>query len=245
MLTITKECTVADVVSSNIRTADVFKKHGIDFCCGGGATLVEVCDKKGIPYNVLFKDLKGVNRVSNRSESYDTWSLEFLIDHIVNIHHKYVVDAVEVLNQYVNKVAKVHGHHYSELLEIQSLFREISQDLSFHMQKEEKILFPYIKYLVKVENGEEVFHESGFQSVKKPIQIMEGEHENVGGIFKRIAVLTNNYNPPNEACKTFRALYSKLQEFEEDLHQHIHLENNILHEKAKKLEEKLIDAVLL
>jgi regulator of cell morphogenesis and NO signaling len=236
MLTITKECTVADVVSSNIKTADVFKKHGIDFCCGGGVSLAKICDKKGIVYKSLSEELEKVDQVQNRAENYDSWSLNFLIDHIVNIHHKYVLDSIEVLNQYVNKVANVHGHHYTELLEIQLLFREVAEELSFHMQKEEKILFPYIKYLVQIQNGEAEYEKPQFQSVENPINVMEAEHENAGGIFKKIAELTNNYTPPNEACNTFKALYSKLQEFEEDLHQHIHLENNILHPKAKKVE---------
>ncbi|MEI6866449.1 iron-sulfur cluster repair di-iron protein [Flavicella sp.] len=240
MLTITKECTVADIVSDNIKTADVFKRYGIDFCCGGGVSLAKVCNKKGIKYDVLFEDLSNVVKVKNQAENYASWNLDFLIDHIVNIHHKYVLDSIEILNQYVNKVVSVHGHHYTELLEIQKLFKEVSEELTFHMQKEEKILFPYIKYLVQIEKGEEVYKTPGFQNIQNPIQVMEEEHENAGDIFKKIAELTNNYTPPNEACNTFKALYSKLQEFEEDLHQHIHLENNILHTKAKKLEEKLV-----
>ena len=142
MLTITKECTVADVVSNIVKTADVFKKYGIDFCCGGGISLAKVCDKNEIVYDVLLLELTKVGEVKNRSENYDNWDLVFLIDHIVNIHHKYVCDSIVVLNQYVNKVAKVHGHHYSELLEVRKLFREVAEELSFHMQKEEKILFP-------------------------------------------------------------------------------------------------------
>ncbi|MDG1805021.1 iron-sulfur cluster repair di-iron protein [Flavicella sp.] len=240
MLTITKECTVADVVSNNIKTADIFKKHGIDFCCGGGVSLDKICDKKGVSYNVLSEELKNVDVVTKRAENYDTWNLNFLMDHIVNIHHKYVLDSVDILNQYINKVAKVHGHHYTELLEIQSLFREVAQELNFHMQKEEKILFPYIKYLVQIENGMEEYTKPHFQSVQNPIQVMEEEHESAGDIFKRIAELTNNYTPPKEACNTFKAMYSKLQEFEEDLHQHIHLENNILHPKAKKIEKMIL-----
>lgn len=239
MLTITKECTVSDIVSDNIKTADVFKKHGVDFCCGGGVSLDKVCIKKGIQYEDLFDDLTNVAKVNNQAENYASWNLPFLIDHIVAIHHKYVTDSIEILNQYVNKVVSVHGHHYTELFEIQKLFKEVCEELSFHMQKEEKILFPYIKYLVRIENGEEEYKTPGFQTVKNPIQVMEEEHENAGNIFKKIAQLTDNYTPPNEACNTFKALYSKLQEFEEDLHQHIHLENNILHAKAKKLEIKL------
>lgn len=240
MLTLTKNCTVAEVVSDNIKTADVFKQYGIDFCCGGGVSLERICAKKGIQYDSLSVELENASKDRNHTENYTSWSLSFLIDHIVNIHHKYVLVSIEVLNQYVNKVAKVHGHHYTELLEIQGLFREVSEELVAHMQKEEKILFPYIKQLVQIECGEVDYEKPHFQTVTNPIEVMEAEHEGAGAILKRIAKLSNYYSPPEEACNTFRALYSKLQEFEEDLHQHIHLENNILHPKAKALEHKIL-----
>ena len=240
MLTITKESTVAAIVSNNIKTADVFKKHGIDFCCGGGVSLERVCEKNNIVYNDLLLALENVEKIKNRAENYSSWSLDFLIDHIINIHHSYVRESIVVLQQYVNKVAKVHGHHYTELLEIKALFREVAEELTFHLQKEENILFPYVKYLVQVEKGEAVFSKPQFQTVQNPIDVMEQEHENAGDAFKKIAVLTNNYTPPKEACNTFKALYSKLEEFEQDLHQHVHLENNILHPKAKKLEKNIL-----
>lgn len=244
MLTITKECTVADVVSNNIKTADVFKKHGIDFCCGGGVSLAKVCDKNGLVCDALLEELVNVDKVKSIAENYDSWSLNFLIDHIVNIHHKYVTDSIDVLNQYLNKVAKVHGHYYTELIEVKSLFREVANELSFHIQKEEKILFPYIKYLVQIKNGELDYEKPQFESVVNPIQVMEAEHENAGDIFKKIQTLTNNFTPPADGCNTFKALYVKLQEFQEDLHQHIHLENNILHVKAKKIEDSILGGLV-
>ncbi|MFC2109069.1 iron-sulfur cluster repair di-iron protein [Bacteroidota bacterium] len=236
MLTVTKECTVAEIVTENIKTADVFKKFGIDFCCGGGISIAKVCEKKGIDFKVLENELSNVDKHKTQAQNYDKWSLSFLIDHIINIHHTYVSDNILVIYQYANKVAKVHGHHYTEVIEINDLFLEVANELTAHMQKEEQILFPYIKELVAAETEGKTLEIPHFGSVKNPIQMMEMEHENAGDIFKKIAQLTNNYTPPLEACNTFKALYSKLQEFEEDLHQHIHLENNILHPKAKKLE---------
>lgn len=240
MLTITQNTSIAEIVSNNIKTANVFKQHGIDFCCGGGISIQKACEKKGLSFTDLETELRKVSEIKNRAENYGAWRLDFLIDHIVNIHHAYVTGTIEIVQQYANKVAKVHGHHYTELLEIKSLFQDVAEELVDHMQKEEQVLFPYIKHLLSVQSGEIPFVAPHFGKVNNPIQMMEEEHENAGGIFKRIAALTNNYTPPESACNTFRALYASLQEFEEDLHLHIHLENNILHPKAKALEASLL-----
>lgn len=233
----TKEKTVADFVTENIKTADVFKKYGIDFCCGGGITLEKACAKNNVDQTLLEKELLDATKIIDRTYAYDTWNLTFLIDHIINIHHTYVTESLPILSQYANKVAKVHGKHYPQVVTINKLFHEVANELLAHLQKEEQILFPYIKQM-EATNSE---GSSPFGSVHNPIRMMEHEHENAGDIFKEIARLTNNYMPPEDACNTFKALYSKLQEFEEDLHRHIHLENNILHPKAIALEAKLLD----
>ena len=165
--------------------------------------------------------------------------LGFLIDHIVNVHHTYVSESIPLISQYANKVAKVHGHHYTDLHEINKLFHEVAEELLTHMQKEERILFPFIKQLVKAKKEGIIPVPPPFGTVSNPIQMMEHEHDNAGDVFKTIAILTNDFTPPEGACNTFRALYSKLEEFEQDLHQHIHLENNILHPKAIALEKNI------
>ncbi len=238
-MTITENKTVAEIVTENIKTAHIFKKYGIDFCCGGSITIEEACSKKGVDYTLLEKELVTVDMVVDQEHDYNKWDLHFLIDHIINVHHKYVEESIPLLLQYANKVAKVHGHHYVEVVEINSLFHEVAQELSAHMNKEELILFPYIKQLVKAEKEGSTLSRPHFGTVNNPIQMMEYEHENVGDIFKSIAKLSNDYSPPDEACNTFRALYAKLEEFEQDLHKHIHLENNILHPKAIALEKKI------
>ncbi len=237
-MTITEDKTVAEIVTENIKTAHIFKKYGIDFCCGGGITIEEACSKKGIDYSLLEKELVAVDMVVDKEHDYDKWDLHYLIDHIINVHHKYVEESIPLLLQYADRVAKVHGHHYVEVVEINSLFHEVAQELSAHMKKEELILFPYIKQLVKAEKEGSTPARPHFGTVNNPIQMMEYEHENAGGIFKSIAKLSSDYTPPDEACNTFRALYAKLEEFEQDLHKHIHLENNILHPKAIALERK-------
>jgi len=237
-MNITEEITVAEVVTNNIKTADVFKKHGIDFCCGGGISIKKACEQKNISFSELEKELSNINNSTSNAYNYNSWKLDFLIDHIENIHHTYVTESTTLVLQYAAKVAKVHGHHYKEVVEINKLFIDVAQELAAHMKKEELILFPFIKQLVKADREEIKVNSPHFGTVNNPIKMMEEEHENAGDIFKEIKKLSNNYTPPESACNTFKALYSKLEEFEQDLHQHIHLENNILFPKAILLEQK-------
>ena len=229
-MVITKDKTVAQTVTENIKAAHVFKKYGIDFCCGGGISIEKVCVKKNIDFAILKNELLNINKAS-KAYDYDSWKLDFLIDHIINIHHTYVEQSIPLILQYAAKVAKVHGHHYADV-EINKLFIQVANELTAHMKKEEIILFPYIKKLLGLKaTGEEIVPPL-FGTINNPISMMEQEHETAGNVFRAIAVLSNDYSPPEEACNTFRALYAKLQEFEQDLHQHIYLENNILFPKA-------------
>lgn len=239
-MNINENKTVAEVVTENIKASNVFKKHGIDFCCGGGISLEKACAKHKVDYAILEKELVAVDEVPNRTYDYNSWELDFLLDHIVNIHHTYVEQSLPIISQYSEKVANVHGQHHDEVIEINRLFQEAAGDLAAHLKKEELVLFPFIKQLHKADKEGTDLSTANFGTVNNPINVMENEHETVGDIFKTIAKLTNNYTPPEEACNTFRALYASLEEFEQDLHQHIHLENNILHPKALALEKKLL-----
>lgn len=232
--------TVAEVVSSNIKTADVFKKNGIDFCCGGNVKVNEICAKKGVNYDLLKRSILELDQIIDKREDYNSWELDFLADYIVNMHHNYVKEANNLIEQYASKVAKVHGHYYTEAIEIYELFQSISHELNMHMHKEEMILFPYIKHLAKVERDETSFEQAPFGTVRNPIQMMHHEHDDAGDIIKKIATLSNDFTPPEGACNTFKALYAKLEEYQDDLFQHIHLENNILFPKAIEAEAKYI-----
>ena len=231
-----KSRTVAEVVSENYKTADVFKKYGIDFCCGGGRSLSDVCDKKGLNYADLESELFDI--VNQTSESYDfkQWDLDFLIDYIVHTHHKYVSENIPLILQYSEKVARVHGNNYPENIKIHDLFYEVSAELLDHMRREEVVLFPYIEAMIRYDEEDLPMSRPSFVTVNNPIRMMEEDHENAGNSFKNIASLSHNFTPPDGACNTYRVLYAKLREFETDLHQHIHLENNILFPAAKKLE---------
>ncbi len=237
-MTTIEDKTVAEVVSENIKTAHIFKKYGIDFCCGGGITINKACKKKNIDYAQLKEELLSVD-AAPRAYEYNKWELDFLIDHIVNIHHTYVEESIPLIIQYANRVSEVHGHHYTEVIEVNKLFIEVANELASHMKKEEIILFPYIKKLLNLIKEGGYVAPPPFGTVHNPIKMMEAEHESAGDIFKEIARLTNKYTPPDGVCNTFRALYAKLDEFEQDLHQHIHLENNILHPKAIQLEKDI------
>ena len=239
-MVVSNKKTVADFVTENIKTAHVFKKHGIDFCCGGGITIEKACAKNNVDQEMLEKQLSEVDVIKDVIEDYNKWSLDFLMVYIENVHHTYIRENLPLISQYAAKVSKVHGHHYSEVVEVDQLFHEIANELLVHLQKEEQILFPFIRKLLtaKKEKNTQISSPS-FGTINNPIKMMEHEHEEVGDVFKKISKLTNNYKFPEGACNTFKALYSKLEEFEQDLHKHIHLENNILHPKAIALEKEI------
>lgn len=238
------EKTVADFVTENIKSAHIFKKYGIDFCCGGNISLEQACVKKKVDFKQITKDLESLQDDKGRHTQYDQWNIAFLADHIINIHHKYVKESIPILKSYADKVYQVHGQHFEELQEIRELLNSVSNELMSHMQKEEMILFPYIKSMMNsAEGGNEGFAPLPLGSVNQPIRIMLEEHENAGNILAEIAELTNNFTAPEEACNTFRALFAGLEEFQDDLHLHVHLENNILFPKAIALEKKLIASV--
>ncbi|SDG67166.1 iron-sulfur cluster repair di-iron protein [Psychroflexus sediminis] len=237
-MTLIKDKTVAELVSENINTAHVFKKHGIDFCCGGGISISKACEKNQVELDELIDDLDNL-KDKGRTYDYKKWDLHFLAQHIENVHHSYVEEAIPILIQYTNKVADVHGGTNPELIQVRDLFAEIANELTQHMKKEELILFPFIAKMERaMKNGDKI-DRPHFGTVENPIAMMEDEHEAAGDLLKEIALITNNYTLPEHACNTYRAMFHKLQEFENDLHLHIHLENNILFPKALAMEKSI------
>ena len=236
------EPTIGQMVADDYRKAEVFKRFGIDFCCGGQDLLEPVCSKKEIEVTAVRQALKDLDeqQVQQPAHDYNSWKLDFLSDYITETHHKYVNHALPLLAEFSTKVAKVHGETHPEVVKIATLIHEIAHEITGHMGKEEKILFPYIKQLVLTKNSDQLLSRPPFGTIKSPINMMVAEHESAGGNMETIKVLSNGYNPPEEACNTYRVLFAMLQEFENDLHQHIHLENNILFPKAIKLEEEML-----
>ena len=228
-MSFTKNSIVGEVVVQDYRTAAVFKTRKIDFCCNGNRSIEDVCEKQQIDPNVLIEELEqAVVERESLTPDFQTWDMDLLADYIEKKHHRYVTKKIPELTAYLHKVARVHGELHKELIEIEQLFLASAQELLAHMEKEEKILFPYVRKMA----AESTPVQPPFGSVKNPIQMMKQEHDTEGDRFRKIAELSNNYLPPQEACNTYRVAFLLLKEFEEDLHLHIHLENNILFPKA-------------
>ena len=200
---VSNDKTVADYVTENIKAAHVFKKHGIDFCCGGAISIEKACEKNNVDQTILEKELSEIDKIVDTMKDFDNWGLDFLMVYIENIHHTYVRESLPLISQYANKVAKVHGHHYEEVVKVNKLFHEVANELISHMQKEEQVLFPFIKQLIDAKKGNRVYEKPPFGTVNNPIRMMENEHENAGNTLKEISRLTNNYTPPADACNTY------------------------------------------
>jgi len=228
--------TVAQIVTQNIKSADVFKKHGIDFCCGGNVSVTKACQRKGVDVAQFTEELNQALTNEIATHNYDSWGLGFLIDFIENNHHTYVRENIEILIQYTQRVAEVHGELHPEVIRINELSEALVAELVPHLEKEEQILFPFVKKLLTLKKEGLKIEEKFVQS---PISVMQQEHDHAGDIIKEIAQLSNNFTPPEGACNTYKAMYAKLEEFQNDLFQHIHLENNILFPKAVILEEEI------
>jgi len=237
-----KDKTIGSFVAQDFRTAAVFSKYKIDFCCKGNRTVTEVCEKQGIDADDLLQNVTEVlQTASNSGIDFNSWPLDLLADYIEKTHHRYVEEKSQVLLPFLDKLCKVHGGNHPELFQINELFTGCAGELSQHMKKEELMLFPFIKRMVKTKESEGILSQPSFGSVANPIEMMMHEHDNEGERFREIAALTDNYNPPADACTTYRVTFSMLKEFEEDLHKHIHLENNILFPKAVLLEKEFVE----
>lgn len=231
--------TVAEMVAADYRKAGIFNQFGIDFCCGGKKTLAAVCAEKNIDLGELEQALTLVTAQSGTGIHWDfqQWETNFLIDFIVQAHHRYVRAQLPKLLRFGEKVARTHGDKWPETRKIFDLVEELSDELTPHLKKEEAVLFPHIKNLAAAENKGEAGGHPPFGTVRNPIRMMEMEHETAGQLMYRIRQLSDDYTPPVGACNTFRVWYALLREFEEDLHLHVHLENNILYPRAIALEK--------
>lgn len=229
---------VGKIVASNFKASTVLTAHNIDFCCGGGITLAEACTNQHQNLEEVINELEEVFQ-SRVDQNYLALELGSLIDTIIDVHHSYVQATIPALLIYLNKLCKVHGERHPELFEVRNLFQAGANALTDHMKKEEKVLFPYIKAMVESQKSGFPLSKPHFQNIDSPIHCMEEEHQAEGLRFKKIAKLTDNYNCPPDGCQTFRVAYAMLNEFEQDLHKHIHLENNILFPSAQKMFESL------
>ena len=227
-----KNTLLKDIVAINYKAAEVFESYGIDFCCNGNRPLSQACEEKNVSPDEIINKLNDLNNTPASSGKYELWSLSYLIEHIVNNHHNYIREMVPIIKEHLNKVTEKHSARHIELLRINELFTDLSNELLMHLQKEERILFPLIKELesaVTANPGQPVNLRMNIQG---PISMMEREHSNAGAIFEEMKLLSDNFTTPADGCATYNVTYKELDEFEKDLHRHIFLENSILFPKA-------------
>jgi regulator of cell morphogenesis and NO signaling len=220
----------------------VFEALGIDYCCGGNRKLNEVCSNSNLAVENVIRSLAQAEVANVKNQQTQDWqktSLTALFTYIVDYHHAFTRKELERLEALIHKVCSVHGQNHSELWKLQTLFQTIKEDLLPHMLKEEQVLFPYIEKLEKAILHGGPVPTPFFKTVKNPVHMMMLEHDTVGEILSELRSLTNNYIVPPEGCISYKTLYQALQDFEYDLHQHIHLENNLLFPRAIELEGKL------
>ena len=232
--------TVGEMVAHHYRTAEVFNRHGIDFCCCGKKTLGKACADKNIGWETLATELDEVLQAPEMaSQNAETWEPDFLAEFIVQTHHRYLRENLPLLQEFTAKIAGVHGERHPELKIIQKQVDLLSRDLLEHMMKEENILFPYRKAMCAAQRQHQHSPAMPFGTVQNPIRMMEHEHEYAGALLENVRDLTADFTPPEDACTTYRVAFAKLEELDKDLRWHVHLENNVLFPKAVLLEEVL------
>ena len=239
---INNQSIIGKIVAENYKAASVFKKYKIDFCCNGNRSIADASRKKQMDEDTLINELKEATGEKNQGEiDFKSFPLDLLVDYIEKTHHRYIDSKIPEIIPYLDKIVSVHGDNHPELYEVERLFKESAGDLTAHLRKEELMLFPYIRQLVKEQISGEKKPVTKIGDAAEYIALMEDEHETEGERFRNISELTDDYAPPSDACNTYRVTLSLLQEFEEDLHRHIHLENNILFPKAIALTEAMTD----
>jgi regulator of cell morphogenesis and NO signaling len=230
--TIDEHARVGDVVAQHPQTAAVFTRTGIDFCCRGGHALNDAADKAGVSLEHLIESLDEVVQTKEATDNPANLPVPELIDHIVDTHHAYVLRQLPVLTAWLGKLVKVHGGRHPELVQIDEIFRTMAGNLVIHMRREEMLLFPGLK---KAASGEE----NRSKDMDKLLQDLVDDHAHEGDRMAHIRELTSEYTTPQDGCATYRAAFMALEEFETDLHSHVHLENHVLFEQAKQLQARL------
>ena len=231
--------TVREIALEMPLTTRVFEEFKIDYCCHGDTPFDDACRNVGAIPEIVKEKIDSVldESILSDQDSFSNMDLSDLVDHILDKHHVYTRDEMSHLTPLMAKVASRHGDHYTYLLELKDLFQALCDDLEPHMMKEEMVLFPYIQKLAYAAANHHQVAYPPFGTVQHPVSMMNVEHEEVGELLAKMREITNDYKLPDGACPSFTALFHRLGEFERDLHQHIHLENNLLFPRAIELEQ--------
>ncbi len=228
--------TIGELVAEDYRTAGVFEKYGIDFCCGGKVVLSDICREKGLDPVLILEDLEQVKETpSERGQNYGAWELSFLADYIVNTHHAWLRENMGVIADYARKVAGVHGANHPEVVEIAGIFDTIVSDMFEHLRQEEEVFFPAVRRIEAARKSGAEPAKNDLDTIRGSLERLDEEHNAIGEAVHTIRRLSREYEIPADACNTYMVTYRKLKEFEDDLHKHVHLENNILFLKAAKI----------
>jgi len=239
---LTTDMTVRDVATEFPQSTRLFEKLRIDYCCGGNRPLAEACTSAGVDVENVMEMLAEVTQSTLPDDGpvdFQNGSLPALITHILDTHHVFTKAEMDRLQSLADKVLSAHGGNHPELVHLDELFTRLCADLKPHMLKEERVLFPYIMALTEAAERKGTAPFAPFGTVNNPVAMMMREHDTAGDILRELRALTSDYKVPADACISYRTLYQALEDFEKDLHQHIHLENNILFPKAMDLENML------
>ena len=237
---INSEMTVRDVALQVPESTRLFEKLKIDYCCGGSQPLVTACASAGVDVDTVMEMLGEItNPQDAEALDFQNASLPELIEHILETHHVFTKNEMDRLQSLVNKVLSAHGGNHPELVHLSELWLQLCSDLKPHMFKEEQILFPYIVAMAQAADQNQAQPFAPFGTVNNPVRVMMREHDTAGQILRELRALTSDYKVPPDACISYQTLYAALENFEKDLHQHIHLENNVLFPKALDLENGL------
>lgn len=231
---------VGEIVAGNYAAARVFAGYGIDFCCHGDIPLEEACAVAGVPVEKVVEALDTAEDARPVAGEFSSWPVDLLIDYILKIHHRGIrKNGPEVL-ELLEKVEAVHGDRHPELHEVKELFVESLQELELHLQKEENVLFPYLQELFEASEAGEPAGQMHCGTVANPIRVMRMEHEGEGNRYHRVSELTDGFAVPADGCASYRLAMLRLKDFVNALYEHIHLENNILFQKAVELEREWV-----
>jgi regulator of cell morphogenesis and NO signaling len=241
MMSIAAEKTVRELALENHAATRVFEKLGIDYCCGGDKSLQETCRAANLNMDQVLDSLEIAEQSANAVRENRNWQVEpltDLIDHIKSTHHKYTREEIARLGPLFDKVCRVHGENHPELFQIRGTFQELTHELTNHLMKEEMVLFPFIVRMEEAAIENRPMVPAPFGTVKNPVSMMEHEHDAAGNALRSMRESSNGYSAPADACVSYQTLYKALAAFETDLHQHIHLENNILFPRAVAMEKE-------
>ncbi len=234
---------VTDIVTHDYRTAEVFRKYGIEYCCGGKWPLEMVCRAKNIDPVVLIKELEDATRTVQVPNSlpFNEWDIDFLADYIVHVHHHYLKNQLPDIRSLLLEFVKEHREKYTWLPELEKIFLQLCNRMLPHLQQEEEAIFPYIRQITHAFESREPYATLLVKTMRKPIEkLMNQEHEMIAGAIHKMRELTGNYSPAPGACTSHQVVFSRLKELDNDLVQHMHLENNILFPRVIEMEKILL-----